>query len=155
MELDKTLSPYEKIFWKVKFISAAGAYDLYILFFEQALDLIAEGRLAAFITPNKYLSAPYANAYRNYIISRHQLVSLCDCSKLKVFDDPSVYPIISVVRKGKTTDNVYSIIVYNAINSEYLTAQMSIHGSSKLTILPDSLWGALLSSDYPFILRIT
>ena len=73
MELDRTLSPYEKPFWKTKFISAAGAFDLYLLFYELGMSLVAPGKMTTLITPNKYLSAPYAVAFRNLIVSRHKL----------------------------------------------------------------------------------
>ena len=87
MELNRTLSPGTKPFWREVFDSASGAYDLYVLFVEQILRLLASDGRAAVITPNKYLAAPYAESLRNYIRENHQLDALVDgvgvtCSRI-------------------------------------------------------------------------
>jgi len=154
MELDRILSPYEKPFWKTKFISAAGAFDLYLLFYELGMSLVAPGKMTTLITPNKYLSAPYAVAFRNLIISRHKLTSLYDCSRVRVFEDPSVYPIVSTFVRGDSKPDKYNVKITIADSNEGKTTEIVSHDSTRLSSLPDFLWGFLLSSHYNLIKKI-
>jgi type I restriction-modification system DNA methylase subunit len=154
MELDRTLSPYEKPFWKTKFISAAGAFDLYLLFYELGMSLVAPGKMTTLITPNKYLSAPYAVAFRNLIVSRHKLTSLYDCSRVRVFEDPSVYPIVSTFIRGDSKPDKYNVKIAIAGSNEGKTTEIASHESTRLSSLPDFLWGFLLSSHYNLIKKI-
>lgn len=154
MELDRTLSPYEKPFWKTKFISAAGAFDLYLLFYELGMSLVAPGKMTTLITPNKYLSAPYAVAFRNLIVSRHKLTSLYDCSRVRVFEDPSVYPIVSTFVRGDSKPDKYNVKIAIADSNEGKTTEIVSHDSIRLSSLPDFLWGFLLSSHYNLIKKI-
>jgi len=99
-ELNKVLSEYEKPFWKTCFESASGAYDLYILFLEQAVKLTRISCISSLITPNKFLSAPYAVSFREYLYRSASLLRLFNLSRVRVFEDPSIYPIVTVVENG-------------------------------------------------------
>jgi hypothetical protein len=154
IELVRTLSPYEKPFWKTRFSSAAGAYDIYLLFFELGLSLVAVGRMTALITPNKFLSAPYAIAFRNMIASQHELVSLCDCSRVRVFEDPFVYPVVSVFRRQSGKPGDYVVRIATAESSENMLGKVALHESTRLVILPDLLWGFLLSSNFDLLVKV-
>ncbi len=154
IELNRTLSPYEKPFWKTKFTSAAGAYDIYLLFFELGLSLVATRRMVTLITPNKFLSAPYAIAFRNMIASLHEVVSLCDCSRVTVFEDPFVYPVVSAFRRWDGKPDEYPIIVITAESSDNMVSNVVVHNSTRLTALPDFLWGFLLSSNFELLLKL-
>lgn len=60
--------------------------------------LCAKGVLC-FINPNKYLSAKYAVALREYILMKASLVKLLDVSGILVFEEAAVYPIVSTIVK--------------------------------------------------------
>jgi len=154
IELVRTLSPYEKPFWKTRFSSAAGAYDIYLLFFELGLSLVAVGRMTALITPNKFLSAPYAIAFRNMIASQHEFVSLCDCSRVRVFEDPFVYPVVSVFRRKSGKPDDYVVRIATAESSENMLGKVALHESTRLVTLPDLLWGFLLSSNFDLLVKV-
>ena len=74
------------------FQTAQGAWDLYVLFFERGLTLIKSGDMLAFITPNKYLSAGYAVALREFFLQHSQFLKLVDLSSVPVFTSVMVYP---------------------------------------------------------------
>ncbi len=154
IELERTLSPYEKPFWKTKFLSAAGAFDLYLLFFELGLSLVAPSRTTALITPNKYLSAPYATAFRNLIISQHKLISVYDCSRVKVFEDPSVYPVVSTFVRGDGKPDKYHVKITTLESGKGTPAKVATHENTRLKGLPDLLWGFLLSSNFNLVKKI-
>ncbi len=153
MELNKTLSEFEKPYWAKEFKSAAGAYDLYILFLEQAINLTRTGRLCSMITPNKFLSAPYAVAFRDYLCAKAKLVRLLNVSRVRVFDDPSIYPIVSVIENTAPTSR-YEILVEVPQNlSNQAEKKIFVQDSSNLTALPEKIWGFLLSENLPLVLK--
>jgi hypothetical protein len=154
IELDRTLSPFEKPFWKRRFASAAGAYDIYLLFFELGLSLVATSRMVALITPNKFLSAPYAIAFRNMVASEHELVRLYDCSQVRVFEDPFVYPVVSVIRRWNGECGKYLVRIVTAESSERMIGKIVEHESVRLTALPDLLWGFLLSANFDLLVKV-
>ena len=67
IQLGKTYGDTVKEYWKKNYESAKGTYDIYILFFEQALRACKPNGYVAFITPNKFLSSPYAVGFRKLI----------------------------------------------------------------------------------------
>ena len=79
-----------------RYASAVGLYDLYVVFWELALQLLNANGSAAFITPNKLGVADYAAKIRQ-IISAHAVRSFADVSHLGVFGETAVYPVILVV----------------------------------------------------------
>ncbi|GAG87842.1 unnamed protein product, partial [marine sediment metagenome] len=93
----KIINKNIKKLWKINFESAKGAYDIYVLFIEQGLKLLKDKGILGYITPNKYLSSPYGLALRNYISENYTLKEIVDISGQSVFEDPSVYPIITFI----------------------------------------------------------
>jgi type I restriction-modification system DNA methylase subunit len=153
IELSKTVGEKVKDYWKDTFVTAKGTYDIYILFFERALQLCREGGYVSFITPNKYLSSPYGVALREHILKNHTLVKVIDLSRIKVFDDPSVYPIITIIKKGKAAGN-YTILT-ERILSEDLSKKVQFRVSSKtLEMMPENNWGIILSDHAKLIQKV-
>lgn len=154
IQLTKTVGEETKNYWKSKYSSAKGTYDIYVLFFEQALNLCKEGGYVSFITPNKYLSSPYGIALREHIAKNYKLVKVVDLSRVKVFDDPSVYPIITVLQKT-TPKKEYEIITETIFSENTSKDKQSYKISSKtLTLLPECVWGIILSNNATIIERI-
>ena len=154
IELNKNVGTEIKDYWKEKYNNAAqGAYDIYILFFEQALRACKEGGIVSFITPNKYLSSPYGAALRKYISENFKLLKVVDLSSVKVFDDPSVYPIITLIQKIKKTRE--HTVIIERVQSETFDDTTTYRISSKvLDSMPDSIWGILLSDNNEIITKI-
>jgi len=153
ISLTRTLGKEVKNYWKNKYFSAKGTYDIYILFFEQSFNICKEGGFVSFITPNKWLSAPYGIALRELILKNYKLIRILDLSRVQVFSDPSVYPIISIIKKSKSTKE-YSI-VSEKIFSEDLNDKKEYNVSSKnLDVLPKYIWGAILSDKISILQKI-
>ncbi|MDX2136479.1 MAG: Eco57I restriction-modification methylase domain-containing protein [Chloroflexota bacterium] len=140
IELNKILSEYEKPFWKQVYNSASGAYDLYILFIESALLQVKPNGYIGLITPNKYLSAPYGEDLRRHLYDNHTLVEFYDLSRANPFDDPSVYPIISIVKHDEPPSN-YPIRITQVNKRGVLEWE---YDKTELALLPEMLWGFLL-----------
>jgi len=143
IELNKILSEFEKPYWSQNFSSARGAYDLYILFLEKSHRLLnaRDGR-AGLITPNKYLAAPYAESLRTYLLERATLIKLLDASRVPVFEDPSVYPVVLIYRSNTGCDplvmEVDQMVASAAVRQVRQPYRM-------LRALPQNIWGFLLS----------
>ena len=141
------ITTYEKDLWKKRFNSAKDAYDIYILFLEQSLELSRTDGVVGLIVPNKHLSAPYAEAYREYIINNHQIWKICDVSQLDVFEDPSVYPVIPFFRTERAFEGIDNIEIDKPVSTVSISTdseQMDVCTPSKLTQIGNNLWGPLL-----------
>lgn len=92
------LTTAEKARYRERFAVASGRFDLYGLFFEQALRCLApDGRLV-FVTPEKYLSTDSAQPLRS-------LLSACAVREIgllpeDVFPGVVTYPAVTVVDGG-------------------------------------------------------
>ncbi len=154
-ELNKQLSQFEKPYWRICFSSASGAYDAYVLFLEQALRLTRTGGLASLITPNKFLSAPYGVALREYLYKNAKMMRLLDASRARVFDDPSVYPVVTVFENTCPLDRYKILIETIREKDNERFSEFSFHESDNLTKLPDKIWGFLFSEYLPLIVKAT
>lgn len=89
------LTAAEKARYRLAYTAARGRFDLYILFFEQALNLLApDGRLV-FITPEKFMYVDTAAVLRHLLASRHvEEIRLLNES---TFGDLVTYPTVTVM----------------------------------------------------------
>jgi hypothetical protein len=143
IQLNKILSEFEKPYWSEIFTSARGAYDLYILFLEKSGRLLnGRGGRAGLITPNKYLAAPYAESLRGYLLEQATLIRLLDVSRVPVFEDPSVYPVVLIYRSNTGSDPL-------VIEVDQMVASTGVRQVRQpyrmLRALPQNIWGFLLS----------
>ena len=65
------LSESEKARYRARYTTARGRFDLYMLFFEQALRQLAPGGRLVFITPEKYLYVDTAGPLRDLLARLH------------------------------------------------------------------------------------
>jgi methylase of polypeptide subunit release factors len=76
--------------------TARGNWDLYCVFVERAVSLLAEGGYLGLILPNKLLSASYAARTRE-LLSALELRLVRDFSRVRLFE-AAVYPLVLVAR---------------------------------------------------------
>ena len=89
------LAATERLAFRGRFESARGRFDLYVLFFEQALRLLAlKGRLV-FITPEKFVYVGSAMELRRLLL-RRSLTELEFASET-TFDGLTTYPLITTI----------------------------------------------------------
>jgi SAM-dependent methyltransferase len=95
------LSKDEKQIYKDIFDTAIGRFDLYILFFEQAIDLLAEGGRLVFVTPEKFEYVDTGSALRKLLASNHieEIEHVAEDS----FGELLTYPAITTVRNTEPT----------------------------------------------------
>jgi hypothetical protein len=136
--------------------SAKGAYDLYVLFIEKGLLLTNKNGCLVYITPNKYLSANYGIAIREFILNKYSVLQIVDLSPIKVFEEALVYPIISVIQNIVTNEPVRVLLQPNKaidIFDEMIFTHVNIE-RSMLKLLPEKLWGFLLSNHIQTLIKL-
>jgi len=153
-----THSEAERKLLNKRFHTAKGAYDIYVLFLERGLALLREHGILTYINPNKYLSAKYAEALREHILEKASLIKLLDVSGIMVFEQASVYPIVSVILKSPSAVKDVAVVLPRIRQTENFDLQNfseSSVQSSVLQILPENIWGFLLSPNVDLLLRLT
>ena len=106
-----------------KYKVAEYQFDIYALFWEAAINLVHSNGFVAYITPNTWLNNQSNKKLRSYILKNTSITSIVDYSKIKVFDQATVLPIITVLQKGNsnTETDVYepnglSLVLTQSIN---------------------------------------
>lgn len=157
IEYRRTHSNEQRSHLNSSFHTARGAYDLYVLFFERAIQLLRKRGLLSFITPNKFLAAPYATALRAFLrvtSSFHMLVNL---SRVPVFASSQVYPVLSFFIKDND-DNKGVVLLLPPLEGSAEFSPDTYRALSvevdALDLLPDHLWGFLLSDGYPYLRKL-
>jgi type I restriction-modification system DNA methylase subunit len=152
LALSKLLDPRVKSYWKENYVTAKGTYDIYVLFFERALALARNGGYVSFITPNKFLSAPYAQALRQEFLGNHSLDSIADYSAVPVFDTASVYPVVTLLRPRIEFSGHINIVRAHGEN-DTVGPELSV-ATSDLRRFPENIWGTLLGPHTELCARI-
>ena len=98
LELSKSVLDTTKGFFRAKYKSATGIFDLYVLFLEKAVELAKNNGLISFIVPNKFLVNDYGIGIRE-ILLQNKIVEILDVSNLDVFKDSAVYPVVVIIKK--------------------------------------------------------
>ena len=89
------LSPAERMEYRSAYLTATGRFDLYVLFFEQALSLLAPRGRLVFITPEKFLYVETARPLRELLL-RRQVLELHFAGEA-TFGERVTYPLVSTV----------------------------------------------------------
>lgn len=146
-ELKKSLGDNKYAELKSHFETAKGTVDFYVYFFEKGISLLKDNGVLSYITPNKYLCANYGVAVRKYFLDNTRILKLWDVSDSNCFD-AAVYPIVTTVIKtlGSKNDYDFTVITRNKHAISYK--------SNSLTILPENIWGFLLSDSFSLVKRI-
>lgn len=93
------LSEDEKERYKAAFSTAVGRFDLYLLFYERALELLAPGGILSFITPEKYEYVDTAEPLRRLLTSDDVHVEEIEHVDEDSFTGLITFPCITTVRR--------------------------------------------------------
>ncbi|PSQ53504.1 DNA methyltransferase [Halobacteriales archaeon SW_8_65_20] len=93
------LSEAEKTRYKSKFDTAVGRFDLYLLFFEQALELLTPDGILTFITPEKFEYVDTAEPLRRLLTTDDVYVKSVDHIDEDAFTGLVTFPCITTVRR--------------------------------------------------------
>jgi methylase of polypeptide subunit release factors len=91
------LSEGEKTQYRSRFATAHGRFDLYLLFFECAVELLDEGGRLVYVTPEKYLTVQTAAPLRR-LLGRHRVREV-ELLAEDTFSDLVTYPAVTTLDK--------------------------------------------------------
>lgn len=91
-EMTRSMPEQREIYTK-KYSCAKGNWDLFVLFIEKGMDLLAKNKTISYIVPNKLISAPYTEALRKKM-AKNRVIEIRDYSNVNVFKEAAVYPVV-------------------------------------------------------------
>lgn len=80
-----------------KYKVAEYQFDIYALFWEAGIRLLKNHGLIGYITPNTWLNNQSNKKLRTYILKNTSIKEIVDYSKIKVFEQATVLPIITIL----------------------------------------------------------
>ena len=92
-----------------KYSVAEYQFDMYALFWDAGIKLLKQDGLIGFITPNTWLINQSNKKLRTFILDNFFIDSIVDYSKIKVFDQATVLPIISLLQNKKSKNGLTKI----------------------------------------------
>ena len=103
VEFKKLKEEFKRIYEPI-YATAKGKYDIYVLFIERAVRLLAKRGIICFINPTTFLKKYFGEATRNLIA--RQLVPKCivDFGDIQMFDGPINYTGVFVLAKGSDSN---------------------------------------------------
>jgi len=139
-EMTRTLAK-ERELYANKFKSAKGNWDLFIVFCEQSLLLGKENSINSFIIPNKILAAKYSEEIRK-IFKTKNIIEIRDYSRVKVFKEAAVYPIVYVLNNN---ENLKQDVIMAKMNEDFEVANQNI--IKQEIFYNDILWDKYFQDD--------
>ena len=150
IEAKKTIDDFVRQQYKKTYITASGTYDIYVIFIELGFKLLKNDGILSYITPSKYLSAEYAKTLREFIIKYYSVELISDFSSIRVFENAGVSTMISTFRKCKQRNTVR----FESFKTTTEIESFHVYNKYVLSLLPNNLWGALLSNQIDLFLKI-
>jgi type I restriction-modification system DNA methylase subunit len=92
-------------YYKEKYQSAKGRFDLYMLFIERGLEWLEKNGKLAFIASNRFMKTDTGRKLRELITQSSKIEQIVDFGDISLFEAATNYPCIFVLQKEKTTDN--------------------------------------------------
>jgi len=108
-------------FFISKYKVAEYQFDIYSLFWEAGINLLRENGLIGYITPNTWLNNQSNKKLRNYIIQNTSVKKIVDYSKIKVFEQATVLPIITILQNKIEKGNVTEI--FEPVENRFVRTQ--------------------------------
>lgn len=109
IQVMKEWAPREVEFYKERYKSAeSGNYDIYVVFVEKALSLLAKTGRLGFILPHKFFNAKYGEPLRGIISSGKHLSHVVHFGDQQVFDGATTYTCLMFL--DKTNKEQFSVV---------------------------------------------
>ncbi|HEX8456358.1 MAG TPA: TaqI-like C-terminal specificity domain-containing protein [Pyrinomonadaceae bacterium] len=100
----KEFAPEQIDYLESHYKCATHVWDVYLLFFERALELLREGGRVGFIVPIQTLHQPNCESLRSLLYEQTAIEKVVDLSRIKVFQGAIVKNCILICKKGRSTN---------------------------------------------------
>ncbi len=85
----------------------SGSTDIYIAFYELALNLLKKNGRAGYITPNTFFHTDTAKNLRRHFETRQNLIQITNYGHIQLFDDATTYSAIVIFDREKRDKFLY------------------------------------------------
>ncbi len=109
---------------------ANGTADLYVYFYELALNMLKPNGLKGFICSNKFFRAKYGENLREYILTNTKILQIADFNGVKIFEDATVDSAITIFQKIKADNNATFKVVDIDLKNSYKMKQNDLTKTS-------------------------
>jgi hypothetical protein len=114
---------YSKYF-QSNFVTFSGKSDIYVFFYELAVNIMNNKSSFSYITSSKFFEASYGKPLINFIFEHLTIDEIVNFNDLPVFEDATAYPVIIIAIKIKQEDFKFN---YFDIESLPLSSSSTIH----------------------------
>ncbi|MFA6374270.1 MAG: TaqI-like C-terminal specificity domain-containing protein [Candidatus Paceibacterota bacterium] len=91
--------------YKNIYSSARGNWDLFVIFIEKGFQLLKNNGVISYIVPNKLVGASYTKELKKFLLTKN-IIEIRDYSKVDVFKEVSVYPIVFIAENNSNRQNI-------------------------------------------------
>lgn len=106
-------------YFKSKYISANGKYDIYVIFTELSLKLISKNGTLSFIIPHRFLIAEYGKDLRNIIYKKKSLSKLIHFGVDQIFDKATTYTGIFFFKENSSSFRFAKPLSKDLVNLQF------------------------------------
>jgi hypothetical protein len=132
----------EKAFIEDQYPTFKRNNDIFVAFMQKCIILLKSDGLFSFIVPNTFLTGPYFNRLKEYILNTTKILKLLDFGTKQVFIDPNVFNAIIILQKEKNEEarnnNIVELI--DILNSDELATNNLKISKRKQSELTDYHW---------------
>ncbi len=115
----KKWAPEECEFYKSNYKSASkGNYDIYVVFIEKGLSLLASQGFMGYICPHKFWQATYGENIREILVKEKYLDSIIDFTDQQVFRGATTYTAIQIFCEKKKSNQVEVVKIESLYDGE-------------------------------------
>ena len=101
----KEFSPVEVEFFKDKYFSAKGSYDIYVVFIEKGLNqLLKDKGKLGFIVPHKFFNSQFGDGIRKIISDKKALNQIVHFGHLQIFKNATTYTCLLFLSNSNNDD---------------------------------------------------
>jgi hypothetical protein len=93
----QTLGEPQRRYYERKFRAATATYDIYVLFFEEALSLVSKQGCVGMILPNKFFTTDYGFGLRKLLTEPNRIEEIVDFQDGQVFSRAGTYTCLLFV----------------------------------------------------------
>lgn len=131
----------ESNFYELKYKSATGRFDFYILFMERGFSLLNKDGILSFILPHKFINSDFGTGIRKFIYDNKALNYLVHFGAEQVFAQASVYTcIIGLSHGNKEFD-------FAQINPKEIENGVQFEKIEEETLVYVEKWNIAISED--------
>lgn len=99
-----------KDYYNIKYFSANGKYDFYVLFIEKGIQLASHSGFISYICPSYFYKRDYGKKIRELILNNTSIKYIADFSDFQIFESALTYTCIFCLEKTLSRNNKIRIL---------------------------------------------